>query len=212
MTMPRGIDPAQLTREELQLFQQRSLRDWRNNAWLATEHPRAFTALEFRDPDDVWLDLTAGAGEAEQLPGVVSMGEEFVVGAEGDKRPRNPDIRWDIAKGVPAEARTIDRAYIGRKRLSGATDMLLDQLTLDLGRTIVSNGLVILRDTPASMRALATRLEDVGFTVESTSDGETRLRLVAARTRLEDLARPLDHRVFGERRSEAPRQPTNGPY
>lgn len=212
MIHPRGIDPDHLTREELQLFQQRALRDWRNNAWLAERNPRAFTALEHRDPEEVWMDLTAGHGEAEQLPGTIAMGFEYTPTPDGEKRARDTDVHWQIEKGIPAEARTIDRAYLGRKKLSTATDMLLDQITLELGRTIVPNGLVVLRDTPTSMRALATRMEEVGFIVEGTSEGEMRLRLVAARTRLEDMARGVDHRVYGERKSEAPRQPSSNSF
>jgi len=212
--------PNQLKRDELEMVQANALRSWKANLWLDQMRPAEALRLEQQPMDEVWLDLTAGSETSEQVPGACAVGPfsppashgnpNAIAGipAQVDIPERAVDIRWDIRDGIPAEARTIDRAWIGRGALSKGTDLFRGMLAKELGRTIVGNGIVMLRDTEEGVSKFVPLLEDVGFSVEGTSAGKTRrLRLLAARTRLADLQLPIDQRVFGERVPLMPRRP-----
>ena len=217
----RETSPNQLKRDELEAIQANALRSWRSNIWLEEHRPADALRLDSQPEDEVLLDLTAGSETSEQVPGAVAVGPFllpsagllFSVPARAPRQvtiPERPvDIHWDLRDGIPAEARTIDRAWIGRGALSRGSKLFLGMLAKELGRTVVSNGLVMLRDTAAGLTTFVPLLEDVGFSVEGTRSGDTRrLRLLAARTRLEDLQLPVDERIFGRREPQRIRQPT----
>lgn len=100
-----------LDREDLLLVQQKALREWRDSDWLAIHDPRAYEAVRAQDPTLVCVDLGGGAGESQQEPGCIVVGEPGRIGRERlahtDER-REVDVGWMEPTRLPFEDATVD--------------------------------------------------------------------------------------------------------
>ena len=165
--MPLTPRHDQLSRDELLLFQQKALRDWRESDWLATHDPVAWTALAEKDPSRVCVQLGGAIGESTQEPGSIVVAPWAPSDVMAQSQPerdamdrKRPDVMWDFADGLPFEDQSVDDVYI-RGLLPGLPVFVVDKLPRELARVLVVGGSVEIRD------AGRLELERYGFAAEN---------------------------------------------
>lgn len=213
--MPYEPRADQLARRELELLQQKVLREWRRSDWLAANDPRAWEALDAQDPEQIVLDLGGGIGESAQVPGAIVIGSGYASRRELQDRTgeeRLPDLNWSLNDGLPVEAQSVDVVHI-HNTLGDLSSLALARLPKELARALPVGGTVFVIDKAPLVRRLGNQLEEQGFDLESLSPvdgGGLRGRFALGRQKrpLEEVQpHAIEDVAMGELRIREPRQP-----
>lgn len=193
-----------LERDELEMYQRRALRSWRDSDWLARTQPMVWDRLaDF--PDEIWLHLIDSSNIAQQTPGAIVVGCQAYTDDLAQGQERRPDIYWSFADGIPAADASTDRIIVSASHLDPAPAQRLREIA----RALRVGGRLLLRGGVSAVASDA--FDDLGFAHTEDDAGTSTWELTKKTIRFDDLGEPIiQQTVLGTTGPASVRRPT--PY